>query len=390
MRIAVVGGGLQGTEAVYLAKKAGWQVILLDKKKEPPAFRLADRFIGGDVTAPGILAQLTGEVDLVLPALEDEAALLSLERFCRDSGLPLAFDSRAYRVSASKLASDRLFSRLAIPAPRTYPNCGFPLVVKPDRGSGSQGVKIIHNPDELSPVLPDYGQMVIQEYLAGPSYSLEVLGFPGHYRAIQVTGLFMDAAYDCKRVRCPTGLPPAMIARFTGQSLLIAEALALRGLMDVEAILHQGELKVLEIDARLPSQTPIAVYWSSGYNMVKALSEWFLQGSDRESAAAMKAEPAGVVLEHIRVSPGRLEVLGEHIMKEASNLAIRPGFFGAEEAITDYAAGKDHWVASLINTGVNRAAAWAKREEVIKNICRQFNLAQCRDAEPPEMEEQGQ
>lgn len=387
MRIAVVGGGLQGTEAVYLAKKAGWQVILLDKKKEPPARGLADRFIGGDVAAPGILAQLTGQVDLVLPALEDEAALTILERFCRDTGLPLAFDSRAFRVSASKLASDGLFSRLAIPAPRAYPNCGFPLVIKPDRGSGSQGVKIIRHPEELPPLLQPGGEKVIQEYLSGPAYSLEVLGFPGRYRAIQVTDLDMDAGYDCKRVLCPTGLPPGLISRFAGQSLIIAEALGLKGLMDVEAILHRDELKVLEIDARLPSQTPIAVYWSTGYNMVKALAEFFLSGSDRESAGAMNAEPAGVVLEHIRVSPGSLEVLGEHIMKETSNLAIQPGFFGAEEAITDYAPGKDRFVASLINTGVNRVDAWAKREEVIENIRRQFNLAQYRDAEPPKLED---
>jgi pyrrolysine biosynthesis protein PylC len=31
---AVVGGNLQGTEAVYLSKKAGWEVLLIDKKPE--------------------------------------------------------------------------------------------------------------------------------------------------------------------------------------------------------------------------------------------------------------------------------------------------------------------------------------------------------------------
>ena len=36
MRIAVVGGRLQGTEAVYLAKKAGWRTLLLDKGRKPP------------------------------------------------------------------------------------------------------------------------------------------------------------------------------------------------------------------------------------------------------------------------------------------------------------------------------------------------------------------
>ena len=39
MLAAVVGGNLQGTEAVYLSKKAGWEVLLIDKKPEKKKLR---------------------------------------------------------------------------------------------------------------------------------------------------------------------------------------------------------------------------------------------------------------------------------------------------------------------------------------------------------------
>ena len=45
--------------------------------------------------------------------------------------------------------------------------------------------------------------VVIEEYVAGPSLSLEVLAWGGRAVPLQVTGLEFDAAYDCKRVVAP-------------------------------------------------------------------------------------------------------------------------------------------------------------------------------------------
>ena len=37
MRLAVVGGKLQGTEAAYLAGEAGYEVVLIDRRADSPA-----------------------------------------------------------------------------------------------------------------------------------------------------------------------------------------------------------------------------------------------------------------------------------------------------------------------------------------------------------------
>ena len=56
------------------------------------------------------------------------------------------------------------------------------------------------------------------------------------------------------------------------------------------------------------------------------------------------------VYQHVRASRGMLEVLGEHVMGSAGPLQLVPGFFGADEALTDYAPGRDGWAATLIVT----------------------------------------
>ena len=48
--------------------------------------------------------------------------------------------------------------------------------------------------------------------------------------------------------------------------------------MDLEVIEHNGIFKVLEIDARIPSQTPTAVLHSSGMNLLEELRDLFSTG----------------------------------------------------------------------------------------------------------------
>ena len=66
--------------------------------------------------------------------------------------------------------------------------------------------------------------------------------------------------------------------QFQDLGLRIAAKLTMTGIMDVEVINDQGILKVLEIDARLPSQTPTAVYKSTGTNMLELLYDLFAKG----------------------------------------------------------------------------------------------------------------
>ncbi|HEX3033256.1 MAG TPA: 3-methylornithine--L-lysine ligase PylC [Bacillota bacterium] len=386
MRVAIVGGKLQGVEAVYLAHKAGWEVTLLDRRKEVPAAGLCNKFCLVDVTSEAELELALRDQDLVIPAMENVQALESLGRVTAKLNIPFVFDPQAYSVSASKLTSNELFLRLGVPTPVPWPDCGFPVIAKPSGSSGSEGVRRLATREEYLQELAGLGpeqELVIEEYLPGPSFSIEVIGYRGQYQVLQITELEMDRVYDCKRVLAPVELESGPQEELEEIALTLAKALNLQGIMDVETILHQGRMKVLEIDARLPSQTPTAVYLSTGINMLVLLGQSFCAGQLQEAGSPPTTAPRGVVYEHIKVSPGLVEVCGEHIMAGVGPLTLHTNFFGAEEAITNYKSGADAWVATLIITGATREDAWKKRCDVLDTVRNQLGLGLYRDDKPP-------
>jgi len=393
VRLLVVGGKLQGTEAVYLATKAGWETVLVDRREAPPAAGLADRHVVADIVADEALSQaLVTACDAVLPACEELTTLEWLADRVPAWGVPLLFDLDAYRVSASKLASQRLFAELDVLRPLPWPSCGFPAVVKPDSASGSEGVSVVADEAGLSAALARLAagghRPVVEEFVAGPALSLEVLAWDGHAVPLQVTGLEFDAGYDCKRVVAPVGeaeaggpaaaghggscawdraAAPGTLAAFDAMALRLAAGLGLNGLMDIEAMVGGAEPKVLEIDARLPSQTPTAVYWSSGLNIVELLGETARRGvPPRVDRAPRRA----CVYQHVHAHDGLLEVAGEHVMGSAAPLQLLEGFFGVDEALTDYRRGARAWAATLIATGADVADARARADQAVRELAR--------------------
>jgi pyrrolysine biosynthesis protein PylC len=379
MKIVIMGGKLQGVEAAYLARKAGWHVVVIDRSADIPAFGLAHTFIRDDIRTPADLEAYTADADLLLPAMENSTTLACLQKFSLRQDVPVLFDFEAYKLTSSKTESNNLFDRLGIPTPRPWPACGFPLVVKPSYGSGSRAVRVHRDARRFE--LPS-GQWperhVIQEFVEGPQFSIEVVGCPGAYLALQVTELEVDPSFDCKRVTAPSGLPPELEAAFQAVAVRIADALHLKGLMDVEAVLHEGKFKILEIDARFPSQTPTAVWESSGVNMLEMLADFFLSPPAVQKSTARRHQ--GVIYEHIRVSRGKLEVVGEHAMSQAGALQVQTDFFGADEALTDFHIQKETWVATLICTETTRRDAWQKRNQVVADICRHFEIRDTSDS----------
>ncbi|MGE4560282.1 MAG: 3-methylornithine--L-lysine ligase PylC [Desulfobulbus sp.] len=377
MKVLILGGRLQGVELVYLAAKAGWQTTVVDRDPLAPASGLCDRFAVLDLNDRESLLPLMREADFVVPAIEDKPLLDRIEAWAQTVGVRFAYDREAYLLSSSKIHSDGLFALLGIPAPRPWPQCGFPMIVKPSGASGSKGVACLENAadfEQWQQRTPQHQQWVKQEFLHGPSYSIEVIGAKGTYRSFALTELEMDSDSDCKRVLAPVELPPALEAAFRGTALTLAETLQLEGIMDVEVILHQGQLKVLEIDARFPSQTPTAVYHSTGINLLETLCTG--------SKGCARPTGHGVVFEHLRVTGNSLGIGGEHIMADAGPLRLHQGFFGADEALTNYQPGSGEWMATLICTGKTLEQARAKRERVIERILRECGLDRYLDPQP--------
>ncbi|NYE58503.1 3-methylornithine--L-lysine ligase PylC [Carboxydothermus ferrireducens] len=372
MRVAVIGGKLQGVEVCYLAKKAGWEVILIDKNITVPAKGLSESFFSINVFDKKV-ADLLKNTDLIIPALESLEVLQELQKIAVEIDVPLLFDLDSYKITSSKIISNKLIRNLKIPQPDQWPNCKFPVIIKPSFSSGSKGVRKISNYLQLSnlnlkELVDDW---VIEEYLDGPSFSIEVAGFKENYRTLQITELQMDPSYDCKRVIAPANLQESLQKKLENIALTIAQKLRLKGIMDVEVILSGGQLKVLEIDARIPSQTPTVVFHASGVNMLKEVGEAFKWGKE---LTFQKNKDEAVIYEHIRVDSEKIEVLGENIMTTGGPLTLMENFFGADEAITNYTAGQNQWIATVIFKAKTLTEVWEKHKYFIENLKRTFKI----------------
>jgi pyrrolysine biosynthesis protein PylC len=157
------------------------------------------------------------------------------------------------------------------------------------------------------------------------------------------------------------------LAAFDAAAVRLAAGLGLNGLMDIEVMVRGADPKVLEIDARLPSQTPTAVYWSSGLNIVELLHETVRCGAPTR---VDRAPRRACVYEHVHAHDGLLEVAGEHVMGSAAPLRLVEGFFGVDEALTDYRPGARDWATTLIATGADVREARVRADEAVGELAR--------------------
>ena len=177
---------------------------------------------------------------------------------------------------------------------------------------------------------------------------------------------------------------PAVVPRDFEDSLRkttvdIARALRLRGIMDVEVIASPKGTVFLEIDARIPSQTPLAVWLSSGRNLLLPLANAFLKGKVRDEVG--EAPPLFAILEHLSVLGKRITLVGENSIARARPLALTDAFFGADLALTDMDEGLDSFCATVMLRAPSAEELALKRAELYGNLSEKLGGA------PPELSE---
>lgn len=369
MKIAVVGGGLQGVEVCILARKAGWGTVLFDKSAQPLALHLADQFFCLDMEEAvfnrekeEMLKTALRGVSVVVPALENDNALSFLVKFCKEHGLVLAFDEKAYAVTSSKVRSRDFFLSCKTPIPTPAfegETVNFPLIAKPSKGSGSQGVKLLHNEAELLAYLPEgihSRDWIIESYCPGRQFSMEICGTPNKYRTFQLTELLMDEVFDCRGVTAPAD-NAELAAEVSEELIKLAQNLSLHGIMDIELVLTDRGMRVFELDARFPSQTPLAVYYSTGVNLLEEFVSCFIDCKpaepERKSFAASYF--------HIARKGDRIYFPGEHDLTMHGPLRLVQGITGTEEVLLGGTFESKNWSAVLFLQAENNAELERKK-----------------------------
>ncbi len=383
MRIAIVGGALQGMEAVLLSKAAGYETVVLDRKKWAPAMSLCDEPVNLDpVKDPEEALKVFQSCDAVIPACEEMDLLKTLDSMKGKMDAPLLFDLASYNISSSKNKSNEVMASVGVPLPQPWPACGFPAIVKPASQSGSIGVTVAHNEADMDRGLEFIKSIndepVIQEFVHGKSVSIEVIGNGKAAKSYVTTEVCLDSNYDCKMVRCnPNIMSKDDCDLFAKIGKDVAEAIGLGALMDVEAILTPKGLRVLEIDARIPSQTPAAIEAATGVNLLEELVTTAL-GKPKNRTASSGCS----IYRHVYLKDGKLRSSGEKEFGHVQNPRFAPGLFGSDNSITDYAPGKEEWHATLISKGRTEEEADERAASCISKILDECSIDEFLDGTP--------
>ena len=252
-----------------VAQHRGGAVIVTDINPLSPAVHAANRAYRVPLaTAPDyldvILEICRGErVRLVVPTIDDELVLFgrAVARF-REHGIRVAVSpAQTSELCDDKLAACNFLREAGIPAaeswlPGTVPDgTPFPLFIKPRRGRGSVGAFAVRTPRDLaffSDYVPD---AVVQRYLDGPEYTIDMLcDFSG--QPLSVVPRLRDVIRAGVTDRGRTVHDPALIQL----ALRCATTLQFAGAVNIQCRVVDGVPVIFEINPRFSGGIPLTIH----------------------------------------------------------------------------------------------------------------------------------
>ncbi len=225
------------------------------------------------------------KIDVLVPTVDAELGTIAQHRS--------TFEGHGIRLLLADLSTletclDKfeLFQncRHEVPMPRTaiydantdLSDWSFPCIVKPRSGSGSRDIHVVEGEDDLKGVSTD-GDMIIQSFLPGPEYSVDVLcDQDGEvFGVVPRERLKIDSgvAIASRTVRDPV---------LIGLATTVAKSIGLKFVANIQfRCAENGRPHLLEVNARFPGTMPLTV--RAGINM-PALSLLNLLGEPISSA----------------------------------------------------------------------------------------------------------
>lgn len=173
----------------------------------------------------------------------------------------------AVRLVSDKLALARLLANWGVAAPRTWPasqarvavrEVGFPLVVKPRRGAGCEGVNLARDSAALAGILAvaaeSVDEVVVQEYVPGCAASVSLLCADGRARPLSLNAQDVRPGVPFSYLGGWVPLAHAAAAEALEASGRLCERIpGLRGYVGVDLILSPSHphVFVIEVNPRL-------------------------------------------------------------------------------------------------------------------------------------------
>ncbi|HTX59004.1 MAG TPA: carbamoyl-phosphate synthase large subunit [Verrucomicrobiae bacterium] len=155
---------------------------------------------------------------------------------------------------------------------------GFPVLVRPSFVLGGRAMEIVYNEGQLAsyaesapPILPA-APLLVDKYLKGLEVEVDAVFdgedilIPGIFEHVERAGIHSG---DSISVYPAQTIDAAMERRIAGLTAEIARELGIRGLINIQFVIHEGTLYIIEANPRASRTVPI-IQKATGVNMVAA------------------------------------------------------------------------------------------------------------------------
>ena len=347
-KLMVLAAGLLQIPVIKKAHELGVFVIAVDDDPNAPGMALADKSIvpGGLMNEDKLVAIAKEEhVDGVIHPCS-EVAMMVMGRINDELNLHGISRETAMRATNKHLMREA-FEAYGAPSPKSYctasveegwslfSSIGGKAILKPSRNSGSRGISEIE-PDiskedfsalfERSKDESRDASVMIEQFIEGPEFSIEIIVCNGVVNVLQVTDKkTTEAPYFVELGHSqPSQFPKEVVDAIKDAAIKGVKALNLNDCAaHAEVKYQEGKPYIMEIGARLGGDfiSTELTHLSTGIDMVAAAINVAL-GNDPNLDSV--AEPQGVAIRYFTPQPGKVTAI------ENKDLLNRSDVYDAE------------------------------------------------------------
>ncbi|QRO82727.1 ATP-grasp domain-containing protein [Corynebacterium glucuronolyticum] len=323
-RILIIGGSELQLPAILEARSMGLEVGVADQDVHAIGRSYADVFFPiSTIDEQAVVETARSWCPSAIITIATDWPMRSVARACEALQLP-SISYRTARLRTDKFLMIQEFQRCDVAAPwfrliqaeediDSISIPSYPCVTKPVDSSGSRGVQVVENFEQLKNAI-DYsskqsrlGMVLVEEFLDGPEVSVEMLVIDGHAHVLVITDKvtsgppnFVESAHFQ-----PSQLEPEIKEKIEQLSKQAVEALEITtGAVHAEIIVTPRGPKMVEVGARMGGDRigSHMVELSTGINMTRAVIQLaFGQKPDIELRT-----PRYVAHRFLRANPGQV------------------------------------------------------------------------------------
>ena len=292
-KLLIIGASILQLPAIKKAKEMGYYVGVIDYDPNAIGIEFADEYFNvSTIDIEGVIK--TAEIfnpDGIM-TLATDMPMRSIAAACEKLGLSgISFETAVKSTDKGEMI--KCFEENGVEHPwycivssvaeldSKIDEITYPCISKPTDNSGSRGVMLIHNEQELREAI-NYsssngrsGSVIVEEYMQGPEVSVEIITIDGEPNVLQVTDKLTTGAPHFVEMghSQPSRLAEDDLKKIRDLACRAVRAVGIEnGPAHVEIILTKDGPKMVELGARMGGDciTTHLVPLSTGIDMIEA------------------------------------------------------------------------------------------------------------------------